>query len=440
MQILQIILSIFSILIITLIFVRPQKGILLYLIYFFLAPHLIIGSVVLGTRTEAILFLMAFLMTTYKKTPSVVYRQLKPFILFFALQTMLIPFSFDPEFSFNTWCVSASQLIFVVFLGALIYIDKNRFGTNIITNIFFIMFLIIIGYGLFLTTMPGLNPYQMLLQPIFGGSFNEAYAAGQSGNSSLTTLADGRLFGRISSLFSDPQKYALALGLFFIFLFLYIKKKLFLVILLLASGIAIVTSGVRTPIAALGITGLFMLLYYRKYKYFVYSLFIVSILFYIVPLISSDAAEYIASIANSNDSNTNGSSLDMRISQLEACFNIIKQNPFFGNGIGWTSWYLEKHVGGHPQALYFESLLFSVMCNMGIIGIVIWCIFAISYIRTVSYYVSEKPKRTILYSLFVFYLAYTGITGDYGYLILMAIFYVIIMGYSYSKDKINKNE
>ena len=159
---------------------------------------------------------------------------------------------------------------------------------------------------------------------------------------------------------------------------------------------------------------------------------------YVVPLISTDAAEYIASIANSNDSNTHGSSLDMRISQLEACFNIIKQNPIFGNGIGWTSWYLEKHVGGHPQALYFESLLFSVMCNMGIIGIVIWCIFAISYIRTVSYYVSEKPKRTILYSLFVFYLAYTGITGDYGYLILMAIFYVIIMGYSYSKDKKNR--
>ena len=84
MQILQIILSILSILIILLIFVRPQKGVLLYLIYFFLAPHLIIGSVILGTRTEAILFLLAFLMTTYKKTPSVVYRQLKPFILFFA--------------------------------------------------------------------------------------------------------------------------------------------------------------------------------------------------------------------------------------------------------------------------------------------------------------------------------------------------------------------
>ena len=407
MQILQIILSILSILIISLIFVRPQKGVLLYLIYFFLAPHLIIGSVILGTRTEAILFLLAFLMTTYKKTPSVVYRQLKPFILFFALQVMLIPFSFDPEYSFNSWFVSVSQLIFVVFLGALIYIGKNRCGTNIFTNVFFVIFLIIIGYGLFLTTMPGLNPYQMILQPIFGGSFNEAYAAGQGGNTTLTTLADGRLFGRISSLFSDPQKYALALGLFFIFLFLYIKKKLFLVILLLASGIAIVTSGVRTPIAALGITGLFMLLYYRKYKYFVYSLFVVGILFYIVPLISSDAAEYIGSIVNSNESDTKGSSIEMRISQFEACLDI---------------------------------LLLSVMCNMGILGIIIWFAFVRSYIKTVNFYVSDKFKRTILFSLLLLYLTYTGITGDYGYLILMAVFYVFVMGYSYSKDKINKNE
>lgn len=208
---------------------------------------------------------------------------------------------------------------------------------------------------------------------------------------------------------------------------------------MLVSGIAIVTSGVRTPIAALGITGLFMLLYYRKYKYFVYSLFVVGILFYIVPLISSDAAEYIGSIVNSNESDTKGSSIEMRISQFEACLDILKNNPLFGNGLGWTNWYIEK-FGGHPKALYFESLLLSVMCNMGILGIIIWFAFVRSYIKTVNFYVSDKFKRTILFSLLLLYLTYTGITGDYGYLILMAVFYVFVMGYSYSKDKINKNE
>ena len=225
MQILQIILSIFSILIILLIFVRPQKGILLYLIYFFLAPHLIIGSVVLGTRTEAFLLFVAFLVQLYKKTPRIVYRQLKPFFMFFALQFLLLPFSFDPEFSFNYWLISISQLIFVVFLAAAINLGGINRGVYAIKNVFFIIFIIIIVYGLFLTTIPGLNPYQMILQPIFGGSFNEAYAAGHGGTTKVVTLADGRLFGRISSLFSDPQKYALTLGLFFIYLFYYILNS-----------------------------------------------------------------------------------------------------------------------------------------------------------------------------------------------------------------------
>ena len=80
------------------------------------------------------------------------------------------------------------------------------------------------------------------------------------------------------------------------------------------------------------------------------------------------------------------------------------------------------------------------MCNMGILGIIIWFAFVRSYIKTVNFYVSDKFKRTILFSLLLLYLTYTGITGDYGYLILMAVFYVFVMGYSYSKDKINKNE
>lgn len=127
----------------------------------------------------------------------------------------------------------------------------------------------------------------------------------------------------------------------------------------------------------------------------------------------------------------------MRISQFEACLDILKNNPLFGNGLGWTSWYIEK-FGGHPKALYFESLLFSVMCNMGILGIIIWFAFVRSYIKTVNYYVSDKFKRTLLFSLLIFYLAYTGITGDYGYLILMAIFYVIIMEYGISSNGKNK--
>ena len=63
-------------------FLKPLKGVMLYLIYFFLAPNLIVGDTILGTRTVALLLLAAFMVTMYKHTPSIVYKQIRPFLLF----------------------------------------------------------------------------------------------------------------------------------------------------------------------------------------------------------------------------------------------------------------------------------------------------------------------------------------------------------------------
>lgn len=427
MAILQIILSILSILIILLIFFKPFKGILLYLIYFFLAPNLIIGSTILGTRTVACLLLVAFIATMYKKTPVAIYKLLKPFVLFYGVQIFLIPFSFDIECSLTAWMLCASQLIFSVFLASAVYLENEEKKKNVIIPVFFVIFILIIGYGLFLTTMPGLNPYQIILQPIFGGEFNEAYAAGNSGLSNDVTLSEGRLLGRISSVFNHPMTYALAIGLFFLFLFVYIRKKWLLCTFLIVTGLAIVTSGVRTPIAALGITGLFMLIYYRKYKFFFYTVIVIGLLLYTIPLISVDAADYIASIFNSSDSATKGSSVEMRLSQLDGCLKIISDNPLLGKGIDWTGWYV-RTKGGHPQALFFESLLFVVICNMGIAGIILWIVFIVSYIKVIHCYFSDKSIRTILYGIMVYYISFAGITGEYGYLPIFMVFYVMIIG------------
>ena len=427
MPVLQIILSLLSILIIILMFLKPLKGVMLYLIYFFLAPNLIVGDTILGTRTVALLLLAAFMVTMYKHTPSIVYKQIRPFLLFYGLQFFLIPFSFDANYSLNAWMLSACKVIFSLILASAIYLENEKQKTNILVHVFCGIFILIIGYGLFLTTMPGLNPYQMILQPIFGGEFNEAYAAGNSGLSTNITLSEGRLFGRISSVFNHPMTYVLAIGLFFIFLFAYIRKKWLLCIFLIVTSLAIITSGVRTPIAALGITGLFMLIYYRKYKFFFYAILVIGLLLYIVPLISEDAADYIASIFNSDDSATKGSSLEMRLSQLDACLKIIADTPFVGKGIDWTGWYMSTK-GGHPQALFFESLLFVVICNMGFVGIVLWIVFVVSYIKTVHRYFPEKSIRTILYGILVYYISFAGITGEYGYLPIFMVFYVMVIG------------
>lgn len=392
----------------------------------FLAPHLIVGNTILGARTEAVILLGAFVITIYHKTPKEVFNPLRPFLVFYGLQILLIPFSFDSAYSFDVWMVEISKLVFFAFLLSAIYQDGYLHKTNLYIKCLIGIFIVIIAYGLFLTTIAGLNPYQMILQPIFGGEFNEAYAAGNGGLTSNLSIEGGRIFGRISSLFSSPQLYALDLGFVFFLLYGSIKNKIALCISSVITIIAIFTCGVRTPIAALFVTLLFILLYYRKYKFFVYASALLALGFYVLPLISADLSEYVDSIINSNnDINAQGSSLDMRFKQFNACMDIVKDNQLFGNGLGWTGWYLSKYEY-HPSALCFESLIFSVLCNMGFMGFIYWIILGLMFCRIIQRNVIEKTNRAVLYSLFVYYLAFVGITGDYGYLPQFLLFFVIL--------------
>lgn len=436
MEILQIILSVLSALTIMSLFFRPKVGVLLYMVYMFLAPHLIIGNAILGSRTEALILLLAFFITYYNRTPKDVYIPLRPFLVFYGLQLLLIPLSFDVDYSLNTWMVEVSRMIFFAFLLSAIYHDNLQNVANSYTKCMIGIFVVIIAYGLFLTTIAGLNPYQMILQPIFGGEFNEAYAAGNGGLTTNVTIEGGRIFGRISSLFSSPQLYALDLGFVFFLLYSFFSNKIILYLSSVITIIAIFTCGVRTPIAALFVSLLFILIYYRRYKYFVYALVLLFMAFYIMPLISTDLMVYVDSIINSsNEINAKGSSLEMRFNQLSGCLDIVKDNQLFGKGIGWTGWYLSKYEY-HPQALCFESLIFSVLCNMGFVGFIYWLLLGYMFCNTVRKNIIEKSNRAILYSLFVYYLAYVGITGDYGYIPQFLLFYIIIYSNCIRDEKV----
>lgn len=426
MQILQLILSIFSIITIGCLFFRPKIGVVAYLIYMFLAPQLIIGNVILGTRTEVMIVMMAFFFTFFKNTPKEVYKPLKPFLVFYGLQLLLIPFSFDMSYSFGIWMVEFSRILFFIFLAAAIYQSEREGADFLYSKVLVAISIFVVAYGLFLTTMPGINPYQIMLQPIFGGEFNEVYASGNGGLSDSVVIADGRIFGRISSFFSDPQEYALVLGFMLLLSWIAVSGKIKSGILSIAIFVAIITCGVRTPIAASIITLSFLLLYYRKFKYLIIAILSASVLLFILPLISPELNDYVNSVTNPNaDTAIKGSSIEMRLSQLDGCLGIIEDSPIFGKGIGWTGWYLTKY-DGHPQALYFESLLFSVLCNMGIVGIILWIVLGYMYCHTINRNIMDKGNKAILYALLVYYLAYTGITGDYGYLPQFVLMFTVL--------------
>lgn len=426
MNILAIILSILSLAILFYSFFKPKIGALLFLIYMYMAPYLYIGGFMIYARTTALIFLILFLFKFKRYLKKNDYKPFIPYILFLTFQLILLFTSSAISYSFNVWFTSCANLFFILFLYGNMKICPK--SIHLYSKALFAIFCVITIYGLILTLSPGINPYQMILQPLFGQEFNEAYAAGNSGLSTSTELAEGRLFGRISSFFSHPMAYGLNLGFFFIYsLFLLRNKPKILIIVLFAIILAIFTSGVRTPIAALAITCLFMLIYMRKFKAFLYGILGIGGIIIIILMLYPNLLDYIMSIFSSDDSNVNGSSLSMRLEQLEGCLEIVKYDILTGKGYGWTSLYNLIH-GAHPKALYFESLVYSILVNTGILGFIIWGIYILGYYHYVIKTYSDIFSRTIMLSLLFYYLIYSTITGDYFGMTYFLVYFIVLVG------------
>lgn len=409
-----------------------------YLIYMFIAPYIYIDGYIIYARTIALFFLILYLIKYGKILKKQDYKPLYPFLFLIFGNFFLLITSGILETSFNSWLFSFSYYCFALFLYG--NIKTNPKATSFFSIVLFVTFCIITAYGLFLTTMPGINPYLMFINPVFGMEFNEAYAAGNSGLSTNTELVEGRLFGRISSVFNHPMTYGLNLGFFFIYCMYFLRNRPKILICVLSCiFVAILVSGTRTPLGALAVTGLFIMLYMRKLKFFIYGMIAFIFLIYGTQMISEEAGEYMASIINSDDSQTKGSSISMRLSQFEGCLEIIKNDFIFGKGYGWSSWYNGTY-GTHPKALWFESILFSVLVNTGIMGFILWGIMILRYYKYAVLNINDLYTRTIILALMIYYLVYSLITGDFGINYLL-IFYIVLLGiysnrYSFGKQNI----
>ena len=71
-----------------------------------------------------------------------------------------------------------------------------------------------------------------------------------------------------------------------------------------------------------------------------------------------------------------------------------------------------------------------VMCNLGIAGIILW----IWLIKNILRYNESYDDKIYLDSILVFYICYSCITGDYGYMKLFLIFYILMLGESMNKQ------
>lgn len=404
---------------------KPKYGALCYLIYMYLAPYLYINGYVIYARSSAFMFLFFFLFKFSKTMKKENFKPLIPYIVFLLWNLLFVVTSEHVDYSFSMWLTEVSSIFFIIFLYANICADLGT--VNVFKWTLFGISLAFTLYGLFLTTMPGINPYRIITAPMFGQEFNEAYAAGNSALSSSTIIVEERLFGRISSVFAHPMTYGLNLGFFFIYSIYILKDKPFILFPVL--GIityAIFTSGVRTPIGALAITVLAIMIYMKNIKIFIWGILAFLFVIYILPLLSPNVSDYVMSITNSDESAVRGSSLNMRIEQMKGCFEIAEDHLLLGRGYDWTHWY-NDNFGGHPKALWFESIVYSILVNSGLLGFLLWGWFSIRYYRFARLNIEDVTLRMVILALFLYFIVYSLITGDF-HIKNMFVFYVILMG------------
>jgi len=414
-------------------FVRFRVGVAAYLAYIFLVPFMKveIGGYVLQWNFINILVLLAFFVNQYKKNDGIFkfdYRPLIPFFIYFGVSLVLMPFQdgMPAGEALITWRMQVMKCLILAFvIWNDILGDKN--SIKLYRNVTIGCIIISALYGLYLTTIPGINPYMIFISEANGEEFNFAYAAGNSGLSDNEVLNEERLFGRISSVFSHPMTYGLFLGLslFYTYRNKDLSKLLFygLVLLILAN---IFFCGVRSAIAAMSVAIIILLLQTRNIKFLLYIIFSTIGLYVLWDVIveSPTLYTYITSILDPSNSEVGGSTIEMRLEQFQGCLEEIRDNILEGKGFGWTGYYLSIH-DGHPTMLFFESLIFVVLCNSGVIGVILWVFMSIKVLK--YNHTKGHPFDYILNTLYAFYIAYACITGEYGYMQYFILFYILML-------------
>lgn len=405
-----------------------KMGLALYMAYTLLIPYMNIKLAGIPLQWNFV-NLLVLCLTLYKfnarKPFKLDYRPLYPFLVYYIISLFLMLFQTGVPLQeqFNSWRVQIMKYLILPFaLWNEMRYDKS--SIKLYRNVALVCISIAVIYGLLLTAMPGINPYIMALSNANDSEFNADYAL---------AFGEGRLFGRISSVFTHPMTFGMFLGLALFFLYYNrnaMNKYLFLP-LFLVIGADILVCGVRSAIGGVAIAVMFYLLQEKNYKLILYAAVLGIIGYYVVSSIP-DMLAYMGSITDIHNkkADVTGSSIEMRMEQLNGCFREIKDCLLTGKGFGWTEYYKSLH-GDHPIILSFESLIFVVLCDSGLIGVCLWvymCLMILKYNAS-----SCHNDCAALNALLVFYIAYSCITGEYGYMQYFIIFYILMLGGSKQK-------
>lgn len=412
--------TLLTVTILILFFVKFRIGLCLYIAYIFLVPYcnINVGGLSLGWNLMNTALLLAYCVDCSRKYGKIqfAYKPFVPFFIFYGLliMEMLFQDGVPMGYAINKWRLDIFNLILPIVVFSASQYD-NKIGKHCLVTMALVC-IVVIAYAFVLIPLQGINPYIMELANINNAELLEAQFGDQS----------NRLMIKISSTFTHPMTFGAFLGMAAVYIYSYIANNKNVVLLGILVGLfsCIFFCGIRTPIAALFITIAVYLLQEKNFKTFFY-VSMLGIIGYLLIIQIPALSETISSMTDRSGSEVGGSSIEMRLEQLDAAFDEVKSCMTFGKGYGYNSYYWSIH-GTHPRLYSFESLVFVILCNYGLVGFLIWGIMFYKIFRF-SKQMREKSLGLFIMLLITYYISFTCITGEYGYMKYFLLFYSLLI-------------
>lgn len=425
--------TLLTVVILILFFVKFRIGLCVYIAYIFLVPYcnINIGGLSLGWNLMNTALLIAYCIDCNRKYGKVHFAY-KPFIPFFILyglllMEMLFQDGVPMGYAINKWRLDIFNLILPAVVYSSSQYDYKISKYSLVTMT--LVCIVVIVYAFILIPLQGINPYIMELANINNADLLEAQFGDQS----------NRLMVKISSTFTHPMTFGAFLGMAAVYIYSYVANKKNVVLLCILVGLfsCIFFCGIRTPIAALFITIAVYLLLKKDFKAFLY-VSVLGVIGYFIIIQFPALSETILSMTDHNSSEVGGSSIEMRLEQLDAAFDEVRNCMVFGKGYGYNSYYWSIH-GTHPRLYSFESIVFVILCNYGLVGFLIWGVMFYKMFKF-SKQTQEKSLKLFIMLLITYYISFTCITGEYGYMKYFLLFYSLLIIKRQTQHKFqNKN-
>ena len=425
--------TLLTVVILILFFVKFRIGLCVYIAYIFLIPYcnINIGGLSLGWNLMNTALLIAYCIDCNRKYGKVHFAY-KPFIPFFILyglllMEMLFQDGVPMGYAINKWRLDIFNLILPAVVYSSSQYDYKISKYSLVTMT--LVCIVVIVYAFILIPLQGINPYIMELANINNADLLEAQFGDQS----------NRLMVKISSTFTHPMTFGAFLGMAAVYIYSYVANKKNVVLLCILVGLfsCIFFCGIRTPIAALFITIAVYLLLKKDFKAFLY-VSVLGVIGYFIIIQFPALSETILSMTDHNSSEVGGSSIEMRLEQLDAAFDEVRNCMVFGKGYGYNSYYWSIH-GTHPRLYSFESIVFVILCNYGLVGFLIWGVMFYKMFKF-SKQTQEKSLKLFIMLLITYYISFTCITGEYGYMKYFLLFYSLLIIKRQTQHKFqNKN-